>query len=143
MKNGVAIYGGFYGTETERTQRNWRENITTLDGGMLVYHVVKNTFINQFAVLDGFTITNGNATGTGEDGRGGGVNNNNSNPTLSNLTFSGNTASTGGGMFNYFSSPNLTNVIFSGNTAGYGGGMYNVFSNLTLTNVAFTGNMAD
>jgi hypothetical protein len=141
LKNNVAIYGGFNGTETERTQRNWRKNITTLDGGMLVYHVVKNTYINPFAVLDGFTITNGNATGTGEEGRGGGVNNNNSNPTLTNLTFSGNTASTGGGMFNYFSNTNLTNVIFSGNTAGYGGGMYNVFSNLTLTNVAFTGNM--
>jgi hypothetical protein len=141
LKNNVAIYGGFNGTETERTQRNWRENSTTLNGGMLVYHVVKNNSINQSAVLDGFTITNGNAAGTGEDGRGGGVNNNNSNPTLSNLTVSGNTAATGGGMFNYYSSPILTNVIFSGNTAGYGGGMYNVFSNLTLTNGAFTGNM--
>ena len=31
----------------------------------------------------------------------------------------------GGGMYNYDSSPTLTNVTFSGNSATHGGGMYN------------------
>ena len=47
----------------------------------------------------------------------------------------------GGGIYNY-SSGNLilTNVTFSGNTASNGGGMYNCGSNSTLTNVIFSGN---
>ena len=55
--------------------------------------------------------------------------NDTSSPTLTNVTFSGNSAtSDGGGMYNYASSsPTLTNVTFSGNSAtDYGGGMYNV-----------------
>jgi hypothetical protein len=142
MKNNVAIYGGFNGTETERAQRDWKKNITTLSGGMIVHHVVNNLNITRFAVLDGFTITNGNATGTGADGRGGGMYNYESSPTLTNLTISVNTAATGGGMFNYNGSPMLTNVIFSGNIAGYGGGMYNTWMSPTLTNVTFSGNTA-
>jgi len=69
-----------------------------------------------------------------------------SSPTLTNVTFFGNTASDGGGMLNLFtSSPTLTNVTFSSNTATHwGGGMYNSTNcNSTLTNVLFSGNSAD
>jgi hypothetical protein len=60
----------------------------------------------------------------------------NSSPTLTNLTFSGNSAQFGGGgMYNYRSNPTLTNVTFSGNSAVSGGGMYNNISNPKLTNV--------
>ena len=49
-----------------------------------------------------------------------------SSPTLTNCTFSGNSADSGGGMYNYDgSSPTLTNCTFSGNSADSGGGMYN------------------
>ena len=67
-----------------------------------------------------------------------------SSPTLSNVTFAGNTSGTGGGMTNDQSSPTLTNVTFSGNTAASGGGMYNFFNSTapTLTNVVFSGNKA-
>ena len=64
---------------------------------------------------------------------------------LTNVTFSGNTASYGGGMSNVYQCyPILTNVTFSGNSATVdGGGMYN-YSRVgySLTNVTFSGNSA-
>jgi len=60
-------------------------------------------------VLDGFTITGGKANGSSPDDRGGGMYGNGS-PTVTNCTFSGNTAAEfGGGMFNDNSSPTVTN----------------------------------
>ncbi|MDI6827511.1 MAG: hypothetical protein QME62_03395 [Armatimonadota bacterium] len=32
LKVGVGLYGGFEGTETSRDQRNWRTNVTIIDG---------------------------------------------------------------------------------------------------------------
>ncbi|MBI5293957.1 MAG: S-layer homology domain-containing protein [Chloroflexi bacterium] len=79
-------------------------------------------------------------------GYGGGMyNENNSSPTLTNVTFSDNWAGAGGGMYNSnSSSPALTDVLFSANsTLSRGGGMYNENnSNPTLTNVTFSGNTA-
>ena len=69
-----------------------------------------------------------------------------SNPTLINVSFSGNSATTqrGGGMHNYSSSPTLTNVTFSNNLAAtIGGGMFNeVGSNPQIRNTIFWGNTA-
>lgn len=75
---------------------------------------------------------------------GGGMSNDNSTPTLTNVTFSGNLAQRqGGGMINYQSSPTLTNVTFYGNTAeetGGGGGMHNLSSSQPfLRNVILAG----
>ena len=43
-------------------------------------------------------------------------------------------------MYNYSSSPTLSAVSFSGNSAVTGGGMYSYSSSPTLTNVTFNGN---
>ena len=69
---------------------------------------------------------NGNSA-KGTDSAGGAIYNLSSNPKLSNVTFSGNSAVGGAGaMFNNGSDPQLTNATFSGNsTAGGGGAMYN------------------
>ena len=166
LKPGVERYGGFAATETLRSQRDWTEHITVLSGdidqndatdpygvvttttainGNNAYHVVSSSSgVTETAVIDGFTITAGQANGASPDHRGGGMFNDHSSPTLTNITFSGNTASeAGGGMGNDYSSPTLTNVTFSGNTANsYGGGMYNTNSSPTLTNVSFSGNQA-
>jgi predicted outer membrane repeat protein/parallel beta-helix repeat protein len=164
LKSGVAVYGGFAGTETARDQRNPAVNVAILSGDIdnndsqtpiitnlatvtgnsaNSYHVVTGA---TGATLDGFTITAGNANGASDPiWNGGGMYNKISSPTLTNITFSGNSAlNYGGGMFNDDSKPKLTNVAFSGNSVtDSGGGMYNTYSDPILTSVAFSGNTAD
>ena len=152
LAGGVAIYGGFAGTEILRAQRDWTAHQTVLSGDIGVpedssdnaYHVVTGSGTDATAVLDGFTITGGAAEGELWDRSGGGMLNEAGSPTLSNVVFSGNFAlAHGGGMFNLQSSPALTRVAFSDNvTEGTGGGMSNGDgSNPTLTYVSFTGNL--
>src|ERR1017187_5059952 len=162
MVNGVKIYGGFSGTETLLPQRNWTTNPTILSGDLNgddvitgsgatlsitnnsdnSYHVINNynNRVTSTAVLDGFTISGGNASGT----NGGGMLNISSSPTLANLTFSGNNASSdGGGIYNSGgSSPTLTNLTFSVNNASVGGGIYKDRKSTRLTSVTFSGNNA-
>jgi len=75
--------------------------------------------------------------------------NENCSPTVTNCTFSGNTAYYyGGGMRNFNGSPTVNNCTFSGNTAEYrGGGMYNYNNggpsgSPTVANCTFSGNTA-
>ena len=153
MKNGVAIYGGFAGGETELEQRDWVGNPTILSGDIGVvgeaadnsYHVFyhpSGAALDSSAVLDGFTITAGNANIiTYPHMCGGGMYNDGSSPTLINVTFSASSAFYGGGMYNRDSSPSLTRVTFSTNHASNtGGGMDNSGSNPTLTEVVFFAN---
>jgi hypothetical protein len=51
----VFIYGGFDGTETNKKERNWRTNVTIVDGR----NTVSCFYIPADAVLDGFTIAHG------------------------------------------------------------------------------------
>ena len=196
LVNGVEIYGGFDGESG--TEGNFDEqdptkfhsvlsgdiggNDTTDQNGIVTNaaniagqnsdHVVSSAGTDSSAVLDGFTITAGQADGTFPNEFGGGMCNVPGSPTLANLLFSGNTALLGGGMYNSLgSAPSLTNVNFSGNTATGtsgggmanedggdpilvdctltgnsavedGGGMYSIGSSPTLTNVTFSNNTA-
>jgi len=103
------------------------------------YHVVRASGTDETAVLDGFTITGGAR---------GGMYNLDSSPTVSNCTFSNNSASGdgGGGMYNHHSSPLIANCTFIWNSAtgqwSGGGGMYNSGSSPTLTNCTFNENSA-
>lgn len=144
MKNNVAIYGGFAGTETSKDQRVSGNN-TILDGEGK-YSVFYNNYtasnpLTNSAKLDNVTIQNGYTSRSGA-----GMYNSYASPEITNCTFSGNSASDdGGGMDNSFSSPSLTNCTFSGNRASsYGGGMCNYNSSSpVLTNCTFSGNSAD
>ncbi|MHC4545213.1 MAG: right-handed parallel beta-helix repeat-containing protein [Planctomycetota bacterium] len=96
-------------------------------------------------ILDGFTITGGDANGpTWPDDCGGGMYCDSSSPVVTNCTFSGNQADLGGGgMYNNNgSSPTLSNCTFTLNPAEYGGGMLNNNSSPTVSDCNFTGNTA-
>ncbi len=159
LKDGVALYGGFNGTETDRLQRNPMANLTILSGDIdhndsqspviTDLGTVNGNSTNSYnvvtgvtgAVLDGFTITAGYANGGNYSG--GGLYNYSSSLTLTNVTFRGNYASMdGGGLYNYSANPAITDITFKGNSATNGGGMASYFSGLTLVNCTFSGNSA-
>jgi hypothetical protein len=149
LMNNVALYGGFSGSESSRAERSLG-NVTTLSGDVGVpnepkdnsYHVVTGT---SGAVMDGFTITGGNASGGDTSAWGGGMFNNDS-PwlTVTNCTFQANKGTYGGGMFNN-NCPSLTvtNCTFEANKATLGAGMFNSSSSPTLTFSTFSNNSAD
>ena len=110
------------------------------------YNVVSAISINVSAILDGFTITGGNANGASSPfNRGGGMyNDSNSCPNVANCTFSGNSSGFGGGMYNDSNScPGVTSCTFSGNYASHGGGMCNINqASPTIIDSTFSGNSA-
>lgn len=67
LVNGVAVYGGFAGTEMDFSQRDWEVNITTLSGeigapGDLTdnsRHIVTGSYLDSMSILDGFAISDG------------------------------------------------------------------------------------
>ena len=113
------------------------------------YQVVTGSGTSATALLDGFTITAGNADGPDIyplfPNRGGGMYNFRGSPTVMNCTFSNNRAALGGGgLNNEQSDPTLINCVFRGNTAFFsGGGIRGWESGPTLFNCVFTGNTAE
>ncbi len=140
LKSGVAVYGGFAGTEMARDERSPDRNLTVLSGdiddndspkfngcavkvsaiaGANSYNVVGSSGTDDTAVLDGFTICNGSADTEGAEYsvRGGGIWNVGS-PTLRNLHILANFALYhGGGMWSR-GNPSFTNVDFHANSTG-------------------------
>ncbi|MHC4110689.1 MAG: right-handed parallel beta-helix repeat-containing protein, partial [Planctomycetota bacterium] len=156
--NGVGIYGGFpSGGDPNWNDRDPERYETILSGNINTpgnaydnsYHVVTGSGTDGTAILDGFTITAGNANGgSSPNDRGGGMYNDNGSPTVIGCTFSGNSASiSGGGMHNEDGSPELTGCTFTDNAAESGGGMYNdswhdpaAGNRVILTDCTFSGN---
>ncbi|MDR1878633.1 MAG: hypothetical protein LBQ64_03595, partial [Bacteroidales bacterium] len=168
MKSGVVILGGFRSnaddiTDISLAQRNWATNVTILSGDIGImgnstdnaYHVVCAVNIIN-SVLDGFTITGGNANGDPvilisingnihRINRGGGIYTYGVTDTkFINLIVRNNDADMhGGGMVNRSNSaPVVINSVFCNNnttsTSGGGGGIANdqsspVFVNLTVS----------
>jgi hypothetical protein len=175
--NGVTIKGGYAGlAESNPDVRDVEHHQTILSGdlegndasldnpGLLgwdptrlenSYHVVTGSGTDETAVLDGFTITGGNANYTDfSECSGAGMYNDQASPTVIDCTFIMNFAGNddGGGlgaaMFNHQSHPTLTGCRFIANAAialdggeGSGGAMANWSSNPTLTNCRFIANV--
>ena len=142
LVNGIAILGGFAGGETAREQRNYAVNETILSGDLAgndtgglrdlsrtdnAYCVVVSQGTDETSVLDGFTITAGNATPLSplDRHRGGGMWNNGT-PMLRNIIFRRNWAvGEGGGLYNN-GRPIMSNCTFDRNASDdWGGGMFN------------------
>ncbi len=163
INKNIAIYGGFDGTESVLSQRDAKLNITVLSGDLGTigtvtdncYHVVMTANLNSTAIIDGFTIQDGNANGgnyTNQYGGrnfarelGGGIANNFSSPTLSNLIIKNNRAKIGAGVSNSASSSYLINLTFVDNIATEkGGGVANIATGSpSIINCVFSGNLAD
>ena len=154
LRNGMAVYGGYAGYgAADPDVRDIAHYPTILSGDIGAtasnadnsYHVLTATGVDPSTVLDGVTVTGGNANGSLSDqSLGGGLYTIGASATLANCTFSGNSASrSGGGIYNTVSSLTLNNCTFSGNSANYsGGGIYSTVSSLTLLNCTFRGNAA-
>lgn len=143
IPSGVALYGGFAGTEATRSQRNFQTNITILSGdidnndtnadgnsiaentGQIVgnnaYHVIYTNNVTTSTRLDGFVVTAGKAmsgaaiTDANQDGG-----------AWYNLLNGATNAS----------SPTIVNTTFQGNYAASEGGAF--FCNAAATGGAVT-----
>jgi predicted outer membrane repeat protein len=134
LRSGVALYGGFVGNESARTQRDWVANPTILSGDLLdndgpdwtnridnSIHVITATNVNDCTV-DGFTVRGGHADGPG---------------------FGANPASEdqGSGANIYFSTTHFENVIFERNWAS-NHGAFNDHGDSVLVQCTFRNNFA-
>jgi hypothetical protein len=127
-KNGVKLYGGFAGTESNLAERDYELNETILSGNIggpegsdNSYHVMYGAGLDSTSVLDGFTITHGTANGDeppSTNERGGGL--------LLESSFNGS-----------ISAPQITNCRFANNYAQYGGGVYCAWDGGNLLNPVF------
>jgi len=159
LVNGLTIKGGYAGLgEPDPDARNISAYRTILSGdlngddepgfhnnGDNSYHVVTALLADKTAVIDGFTITGGDANGSSDtSSRGGGLYCTYSSPNLTNCVFAANTAlNDGGGIYKDAGEPNLTNCAFVNNySSASGGGMYNR-GRATLNNCRFTANSAE
>ncbi|MFZ5516843.1 MAG: choice-of-anchor D domain-containing protein [Candidatus Zhuqueibacterota bacterium] len=164
MKNGVAIYGGFAGTESVVSERDnygmgeanetilsgdFNQDDVVTDAGDTLsfsnnsencYHVFyhpDSLGLDTTAVLDGFTLKGGNSDGASPHEAGAGMYNDSNSPLLNSVNIIYNYASfSGGGMFNQSSSPVITNSNVLWNKSIYnGGGIHFLNAAPFLTNV--------
>jgi parallel beta helix pectate lyase-like protein len=138
LKNGVALYGGFDGTETGRSQRDWTNNVTILDGRQSNSVIVVEAGATNTTRIDGFLIRNGNA------GFGGGILCANASPEIVNNIITRNQAAQGGGGIRCLNSaPLIVSNLIQENIAGWtGGGIECVDSAPVIRNNRLIGNFA-
>ncbi len=142
IPDGVALYGGFNGTESSLAQRNWQQNKSLLSGDLgqqndssdnshtiVRFHQVgKNTILDGFFLVDG--VANGFEEGAELTVAGAAIfndaHNGVSSPTIRNCIFRNNYAREGGAIYNYAAngvcSPEITNCKFLNNKADFNGG---------------------
>ncbi|HEY1683938.1 MAG TPA: choice-of-anchor Q domain-containing protein [Tepidisphaeraceae bacterium] len=148
LLDGVTIQGGYAGFGAANPNARRLDIFITILTGQLSsgnsYHVVTANGVDDTAVLDGVTIEDGQANGSGEDANGGGAYIFNASPVLQDCLIVQNQASgDGGGIYDVNSSPQITGGELENNTAGgNGGGIANESSSPTITSVTVKYNTA-
>ncbi|UCC29872.1 MAG: right-handed parallel beta-helix repeat-containing protein [Phycisphaerales bacterium] len=103
-------------------------------------NVVTGSDTDATAVLDGFTVTSGNADVAYSD-RGGGITSDSGAFTVRNCVFADNFADKGGAVSLWASTPTLVNCVWRGNTAHRGGGgIFMYRTDVAMTNCKFIAN---
>lgn len=162
LVDGVAHRGGYAGCgATDPDERDTELYETILSGDLdgndgpdfenneeNSYHVVTyGTGNGPSTLLDGFTVTSGNADGPSpyhHSGGGIGALGSSGSPTIINCTIRANhAANCGGGMSNLVSNTSIANCVFEGNSAdGQAGGLCNILGDPSVSGCVFVNNYA-
>ena len=172
ITNSNNIYGGFNGTETALSQRNYRTNVTVLSGDLLgndmsavdfgttdkddnSIHIINIASNN--VILDGITITNGYASDLSASFGAVGAaiikSFSMTELTIKNSILKNNISYTTGAIYAGFNGGNgngsltIENTIFDNNLATFGSGIYSFSNNnasvtTNITNCLFTNNVS-
>jgi hypothetical protein len=161
LPDGVKMYGGFTGTETGKSQRDYANNLTVLSGDIgasgvdtdNTYNIITSNGNNGSTHIDGFTITCAYANGAGWPRyEGGGIYiYGYSNITLYNCIFTENYADRrGAGVSATSSNPTFTNCEFKdsslnadGDSEGGAAWLYMCQANTLFDHCRFLDNEAD
>ncbi|MFC2125242.1 right-handed parallel beta-helix repeat-containing protein [Bacteroidota bacterium] len=161
LVEGISLFGGFDGTETDITTRNWFNNATILSGDIGVvddisdntYRVVKGI---TDGYLDGFTVRDGYANGGSGFDMGGGIQIGDPDggtppPTrlasmkVVNCMITGNKGNQGGGVATFYCGDSIVfrDCRFVDNIGGAGAGLGNWDTKAYVTRCVFVDNVTD
>lgn len=152
LKTGVRLLGGYAGFgEPNPDARDIELYPTILSGDIGTpgndsdnsYHVLIGSGTDGSAILDGFTVTGGNANSSSPNNAGGGMYVGVGSPAVFNCTFISNSASRGGAISNMgytAGHPTFRNCMFLDNSAGLGGAVESQGGEPSFTNCLFSGN---
>lgn len=132
LANGVTIYGGFAGTETDFAQRDPQANLTILSGDIgqpgfpmdNCYHTLLAEDVDETARLDGFQVSDGRASDLRLLLRSvaGGVMINRASPSIARCTITGNSAGSNPAVYSLEGSPTFEDCVIQGNSFVQDGG---------------------
>lgn len=152
LKNGIAIYGGFAGTESTLSERNWDNNKTVLSGDIGVPGNLddncRNVVFSEYGNLDSNTILDGLWIVDGghysQEGGAGIYIGSAGTFVIRNCVIENNESyRNGGGMYIFSADPIIENNIFRRNKAFSGGAIYLDYSDAIIRNNQFIENKAD
>lgn len=146
MPDGVALYGGFAGTETSVVQRNIAAHPTVLSGEIggaepsdNCERIVRASLCGPGTVIDGFTITAAQST----EGLNGAMFITDSQMSVRNCRFVDNAGWQGAAIAVDASNPRIESCIFLNNEAAFGAGVFvGSNSNATIVRCDFQQNHA-
>jgi predicted outer membrane repeat protein len=146
LKDGVSVYGGFTGGETDQDARDPAGNPATLDCDQVCLHVIEGA---SQVTLSGFILRNGQADGASQaDKSGGGLHASGvGDLVIDHCRFVGNSAESGGALSitQQVGDIHLRDCFFAANTAGVGGAIHadgTLSGQLHAERVVLSGNQA-